>query len=275
MNPATQRIISAAILLPIVIVILWYGGWVFAALAYLIAVLAGIEYVQMLKRKGYHLSLPLVLAMTSIWLGDALWSDGRYLAPATALVVLATAAWQIFHFQQEKEPTATWALNVAGGLYLGVGGAYLIRLRMLPGGVWLILTALPVVWIADSFAYWIGRRWGRHKMAPTLSPKKSWEGYAAEVISGLLFGAFFGWLWPTLGGEASRLTPLRGLILGGALAILTPLGDLFVSLIKREVGVKDSGKLIPGHGGAFDRVDSLLWAGFIAWTLATLWLGIP
>ncbi len=274
MNVATQRIISAAILLPVVIAILWYGGWPLIALAFLTAILAGIEYVQMLRRRGYRLSLAIVLAMAFVWLADAFWGDGHFLAFATALVVLSAAAWQVFHFRKEEAPAATWALNVAGGLYLGVGGAYLIRLRLLPGGAWLILTALPVVWIADSFAYWIGRRWGRHKMAPALSPKKSWEGYAAEVISGLLFGAFFGWMWPRLGGVASGLTPMRGLLLGGILAALTPLGDFFVSLIKREVGVKDSGKLIPGHGGAFDRVDSLLWAGFIAWALATLWLGI-
>ncbi len=273
MNSAVLRIISAIVLLPIVVAVLWYGGWPFVLMAVLVAFLAAVEYVQMLRRKGYRPSLIVVLAMILVWIGSV-FVDGHYLAPSVALVVLAASAWQLRR-SDEEEPTATWALALAGGLYLGVGGAYLVRLRWMPGGRWLILTALPVVWIADSCAYWIGRRWGRHKMAPRISPKKSWEGYAAEVVGGLLFGAFFGWLWPRLGAAGTGLTAWRGCVLGGLLAVLTPLGDFFISLIKRDVGVKDSGKLIPGHGGALDRIDSLLWAGFITWAVATWWHFVP
>ncbi len=272
MNAAMLRVISAAVLLPIVIAVLWYGGWPFTFLVILTAWLAGLEYVQLLRRKGYRLPPGIVLAMIFVWLSEALWARGWLPAMVTA-VVLAASAWQLSHFG-DKDPTATWALALAGGLYLGIGGHYLVRLRFAEGGRWLLLTALPLVWIADSFAYWIGRRWGRHKMAPRISPKKSWEGYTAEVLSGLIFGAGFGWLWPALGVE-SPLTPWRGLVLGGLLATLTPLGDFFISLIKRDVGVKDSGRLIPGHGGILDRIDSLLWAGIITWGLAMFWQAIP
>lgn len=266
-----KRVLSAAILLPIVVAAVLLGGWPFTILILVAVLAASVEYTQLLQRCGYRLPWPLVAAGIVLWLADAIWHLEPWLAPALALLALGGGTWQLF--RRGEAPTATWALTLAGGLYLGLGGAYLIRLRALPDGLWWTLTALPVVWVADSGAYAIGRRWGRHKMAPTISPGKSWEGYAAEVVSGLLAGLCFGWLWPLVAGQPQlTLTPWRGLVLGGLLAVLTPLGDLFESMIKREAGVKDSSNLIPGHGGVFDRIDSLLWTGILAWGYLTLLL---
>jgi len=258
------RVLSAALLLPVILGLILWGGWLFRGLIAVAVLLAGLEYVQMLHRKGYKLSLPLLWATILLWLAAVIWPDNRWLEIGLPLIMLAGGAWQLFHCD-DKDPTATWALTLAGGLYLGIGGAYLLRLRVLPDGLWWILTALLGVWIADSGAYFVGRKWGRHKIAPHISPGKSWEGYAAEIVTGLLGGYLLGTLWPWVAGQPLTLTPWRGLWLGLLLAALTPLGDFFVSMIKREVGVKDSGKLIPGHGGAFDRLDSLLWAGILTW----------
>ncbi len=260
------RVISALILLPAVLMAIIAGGWVFAAVVLLALGLAGLEYAKLLSLKGYTLSLFVVWAVVLLWWGDALWGQGAWLGPGMTFLVLLGAASQLFR-PGAKDPTATWALSLSGGLYLAVGGAYLLRLRALPEGLWWTLTALPVVWIADSAAYLIGRRWGTHKMAPKLSPGKSWEGYAAEVVGGLLSGLLLGALWGYVGGPLTTLSPWRGMVLGGVLAVLTPLGDLFISMIKREVGVKDSGNLIPGHGGMLDRIDSLLWTGFLSWVV--------
>jgi phosphatidate cytidylyltransferase len=267
------RVISAVILLPLVVAAIWAGNWPFALLVAIAAFLACIEYVQMLRRKGHMLSLPLILAMTGLWLADVLWGEGRWLAPGIAVLVFLSSAWVLY--RRSRNPTeenliAQWAMTVAGGMYLGLGAAYLLRLRALPDGLWWTLTALPVVWVGDSAAYIFGRKWGRHKMAPTISPGKSWEGYASGVAGGMLIGLFLGWLWPTLAGHPLSLNLWKGLFLGGVLSTITTTGDFFVSLIKREVEVKDTGKLIPGHGGVFDRIDSLLWTGFITWVIASL-----
>ena len=265
------RIISAAILLPTAIAARVFGGWAFTLLVTSAVLLAGVEYVQMVQRKGYKAQIGWVWALTLLWLADARWELGANLGLGLALLTLAASGWQVLR-RSGVTPSANWALSLAGGMYLGIGGAYLLRLRFGVDGLWWILTALPAVWIGDSAAYFVGRRWGRHKMLPAVSPGKSWEGYAAEVFFGLLTGAALGWIWPRVAGTALTVTSGRGLLVGGLLAALTPLGDFFVSVIKREVGVKDSGTLIPGHGGAFDRIDSLLWAGVLTQFILTLLL---
>jgi phosphatidate cytidylyltransferase len=123
--------------------------------------------------------------------------------------------------------------------------------------------------LADSGAYFVGKRWGRRRMAPRLSPKKTWEGYLAGIVTGAVSGAGLAALWRLGAGSQSSLTAVRGLELGLLLAIVTPLGDLGISMMKREIGVKDTGGLIPGHGGALDRTDSWVWAGVIAYYFVT------
>jgi phosphatidate cytidylyltransferase len=161
---------------------------------------------------------------------------------------------------------ADWALTVTGGLYLGLCGACLVGLRGLqPDGLWWTLTVVLAIMLADSSAYCVGRAWGRHKLVPTLSPGKTWEGYLAGVVIGGLLTALIVSLWRTEVGTETAVTVVHGLALGLLIAILAPFGDLAVSMIKRQVGVKDSGWVIPGHGGALDRVDSILWAAVIGY----------
>ncbi len=259
------RILSAAVLLPLVLAAISVGGWPFILLVVIAVLLAGMEYRRLVQQKGYHIFSSLVWFNTLVWFLP-LWTEaGHVFQPVLAGGILLSALIYVLQHRKTDDPTASWALTVAGGLYLGLGGAYLARLRNLPDGLWWLLTILPTIWIGESLAYLVGSRWGKHKLAPQLSPGKTWEGYASEVVGGLLCGAAFGWLWPLVAGEALTLTPFRGMMVGGALVVFTPFGDYFVSMIKREVGTKDSGNLIPGHGGIFDRVDSLLWAGFVGW----------
>lgn len=269
------RIISAAVLLPAVLVLIVIGDWPYALLIGVATLLAGYEYTRMLKRQGYNPAWGGVLAFDLLWLADALWGNGQWLAPGMAGLTLLTEGWILYRRHRHPDmaaPTAAWALTLAGGTYLGIGGAYLWRMRALPDGLWWTLTALPIVWVSESAAYFVGQRWGRHKMSPTISPGKSWEGYSGEVISGTLTGLLLGWLWPAVARQPLQLTPALGALLGLVIAALTTAGDFFVSVIKREVSVKDSGTLIPGHGGIFDRIDSLLWTGVVTWALVTLLL---
>ena len=149
-------------------------------------------------------------------------------------------------------------------------GAYLISLRQLSGGLWWFLIAYPALWLADSAAYFFGKAFGRHRMTPRLSPNKSWEGYGAGVIAGTITGALVAIAWGYISNPGIDMLVLRGVIIGGGVSILAPLGDLGISMIKRELDVKDTGKLLPGHGGVLDRIDSWLWAGVIAFYLVYL-----
>jgi phosphatidate cytidylyltransferase len=167
---------------------------------------------------------------------------------------MLSLAWQLFQARLAA-PTVDWALAVAGGLYLGVLSAHVVRLRALPDGLAWTMLALLVTWSSDSGAYFVGRAWGRRKLCPRLSPGKTWEGIAGGLAASLLAGALLGYLLiQTLGAVG----PVHGLAVGLLVAIISPLGDLAESMMKREVHAKDSGSLIPGHGGVWDRIDSLL-----------------
>jgi phosphatidate cytidylyltransferase len=127
------------------------------------------------------------------------------------------------------------------------------------------MTVVPAIMLADSGAYFVGQAWGQRKLAPALSPGKTWEGYLAGVITGAVLTSLLASLWRVGAGDGTTLSAVHGLILGGLIAIVAPLGDLAVSMIKRHVGAKDSSDLIPGHGGALDRVDSIVWAAVIGY----------
>ncbi|MCL5123176.1 MAG: phosphatidate cytidylyltransferase, partial [Deltaproteobacteria bacterium] len=152
-------------------------------------------------------------------------------------------------------------ITLGGLIYLGWVGAYMVDLRSLPDGGWWVMFIFPVVWLADSGAYSIGARYGTHKMFPRLSPNKSWEGYWAGVLMGTLYGGFFAFMYTKFG--PLHVDIWQGVLIGFVLSTITTLGDLGESLFKREAVIKDSGNLFPGHGGAFDRIDSLIWAAVI------------
>ncbi len=268
------RTLSAAILLPIVITVLVIGHWPFALFLALATGLACGEYVAMLRRSGYTLALPLTLAINWLWLADAYQPLDAWLPHGMAAISLLTAAWALYRRQRHPDDgnfTAQWALTLAGGLYIGLGGAYIYQLRAMPEGLWWMLTALPIVWVSESAAYFVGRRYGRHKIAPHISPGKSWEGYAGEVIAGIVTGLLLGGFMPRFAGVTLSVNMWKGGILGLVIATITTAGDFFISMIKREVGIKDTGALIPGHGGVLDRIDSLLWTGILAFAIAQ-WL---
>jgi phosphatidate cytidylyltransferase len=255
------RVLTAAVLIPIAIGLIYLGGLPFLALAGLMLSLAEIEFCRLMAQGNFYPTLAFGLGMLWLLLADAQVPELGLLKPGLALILLASLAWQMRH--RQGSPVADWALTITGGLYLGVCGASMIRLRSLYAGFWLMLLAVCTIICADSAAYFVGRAWGRHKMAPALSPGKTWEGYLAGVIIGGLTPIFLILLWrATAGGEVATV---HGLILGLLIGTLSPLGDLGISMIKRQVGTKDSGTIIPGHGGALDRLDSLLWAGVISY----------
>jgi phosphatidate cytidylyltransferase len=190
----------------------------------------------------------------------------QFALPVFEAAILAALAYHLIAYERGRDQAALdFAITVTGLTYIGWIGSYLFNLRNLPEGGWWFMLVMFCVWLGDSGAYSIGRYYGRHKMAPRLSPKKSWEGYAASVFTATLGGVFFVYAFTTYGNLAGQITLLQGAILGFILGALPPLGDLGESMIKRQSGIKDSSDIIPGHGGFFDRIDSWLWGAVIGY----------
>ena len=133
-----------------------------------------------------------------------------------------------------------------------------------------MLTALPATWLADCGAYFIGRWLGQRKMAPRLSPGKTWAGFGGGVLWGTVSGLLLVLLWRSVGWLPSETPLWQGAVMGLVLSVFTPVGDLLISLFKRTAEVKDTGAIIPGHGGILDRIDSWIWAAMLGYYLAVI-----
>jgi phosphatidate cytidylyltransferase len=178
------------------------------------------------------------------------------------LFVLLAMAAHILRYEYGRDLAAVdFAVTVAGIVYLGWLGSYLLDLRQMPQGGWWLMIILPIIWAGDTGAYSIGSAYGRHKMTPRLSPKKSWEGYFAGLLTSIVVGAFFAYAFSSLSPQPLKgmITALQGGFLGLVIGALAPLGDLGESMFKRQGGLKDSSNIFPGHGGFFDRIDSWIW----------------
>lgn len=254
----TERVASAAILVPLVVGLTWVGGWPFAALVAAGAAVAAGELVLMFATLGVAELLGIAVAGA---LPLAAHVAERGLLPDWAPLALGGAAIAVlsaFLFRRKELEYVPRAAGVVALSWLWVGllAATVVRLRGLDGGgragfAWVLL-AFAVTWGNDTFAYFTGLAFGKHRLYERISPKKSWEG-AFGGVAGALVGAFLvrATLLPDLSVAATLAAALGGSVLG-------PLGDLAESMAKRAAGVKDSGKIIPGHGGILDRIDALL-----------------
>lgn len=180
------------------------------------------------------------------------------LAMAVAAVVVATPALHLAHSKAPEGALTGTAVDVFGIAYLGITGACCCWLRTMPAndttGIRLLIFFLVTIWVGDSGAYYVGKNLGRHKMAPILSPKKTWEGLAGGIAATFAAAAAFQALLPLEYGWIHIFG------LAAVLSVSAPIGDLIVSMFKRDTGVKDSSTLIPGHGGLLDRTDSLVFS---------------
>jgi phosphatidate cytidylyltransferase len=251
-----KRLASAVVLLPVfVLIVVKAPGWMFNLLVVLASAAALWELTRMLEQGGRPVERWLAVlggvAVTAAFAASRLLDP--LLLPTVVLtvvagVVLAAPLWR--PGPPALEPTANTLLAV---LYVGWLLGYGILLHHTsPRGDELILFVVGVTWVGETAAYLVGSTLGRHPLAPVISPRKTLEGAAAQVVASLGAGALLGaWLLPSCGGAVAVLG-------GGVLGIVGQVGDLVESVMKRSVGTKDTGGLIPGHGGVLDRIDSLL-----------------
>jgi phosphatidate cytidylyltransferase len=263
-----KRVLVAAILLPIGVAAIWLGGWYLSILVALFMGAAAWEYVSLFRSGGLQPGLFLVVGGTLfLLLGRTINGFGSS-AWMISLVVLVCMTYHLVAYERGRDQAATdFAVSLAGIFYIGWLGGYFISLRSLPDGQWWLLIVLAGVMVADSGAYFIGKRFGRHKLSPRLSPKKTWEGYFGGILVGVPLTTLFAYLFSLAAGPGAGITPLWGALIGLVMAVLPTLGDLGESMVKRQMGVKDSGNILPGHGGAFDRIDAWLWAVVIGYYL--------
>ncbi|WP_322488756.1 phosphatidate cytidylyltransferase [Chloroflexus sp.] len=273
------RIASVVVLLPLIIAGVWWPPTT-ALLAGLVIALAIGELFVIFRHGGY--APRLIEGIAIGWLICA----ATFFQPLTtidlALVVVFGSIIGAFIAEIARRDRQTsllsWALTFAGAYYVGgllssylllrqlespLQGGWLAFAHIPPGAAWVFFT-LAITWLQDTGAFFVGRAFGRTKMAPVLSPKKSWEGFFGGMAAAIATALF---CVPLLG---LPITLVEAAILGVAAGIFGPLGDLAESLIKRQVGVKDSGFIIPGHGGILDRIDSILFTGPVIYYLVVL-----
>jgi len=268
-----KRAAIALTLGPLALILIYFGdqlgGLVYFIPFSILLALATVEYVQLTGHLGWRLPVWLLLPLVIVQWVIAQWGQSQWVGPSLLISFLIILAAVLLSYERQTSQTAPadWMALVAGLMLMGWIGSHFFSLRGVENFAWQwTALAMLTTWIADSGAYVVGKfvagkvLLGRHKMSPRLSPNKTVEGYLGGVAFGTGFVVLIGYFLQI------PLVPL--ILLGLIITTLTPLGDLGISLLKREANVKDSGNLLPGHGGALDRVDTLLWAVTIAYYLA-------
>jgi len=270
-----QRVLTAAILTPIVVAIIWKGpNWLIAIVSAVVALLALWEFFSVAEHHGFHAyrlwtSLAAVgiigqqfyaSRMASIDnLGDILVRVPRInLEMVLFGYVLGVAAIALGNRRPMSEVLPAISISGAGLLFIVLPFSAVIRLHGVDTlGPMLLLFTVVVVWVGDTVAYLVGRSIGRWKLAPEVSPNKTWEGAIANFLGALLVAAIFGY-W-------SQIPPVHMLIMACLGSFAGQIGDMFESAWKRSASVKDSGSILPGHGGMLDRIDALILAAPAVW----------
>ncbi len=267
-----DRVLSGVIGGPVMLALIVVGGHWFIITVLLILGVTLIEFNHLVARQGHRAFAGLMLLWLGLFAADRILPEVGLLAPGMALLIFLSLGWALVRFQQGTVNAMTgFAMTLTGGLYFGWGGTHLISLRALDDGLFWTLTVVLAVWISDTAAYLIGKVFGRRRMCPAISPHKTWEGYLGGVFFGILLTATLMLLWQRLGANLAVL-PVHGAIIGALASFLGPLGDFGMSMIKRYTGVKDSSRLIPGHGGFLDRTDALLVTTILGYYYVTLFV---
>jgi len=257
-----QRVITSLCVLPLVIAAVWFDEplpWFTIVIAFF-GLVAAFEFYRIVAS-----SVRPITFLGLIWTLLFILSPHFDFAVTTPLLltslVVLSLIWLLWHTPREGAFTG-WAWTIAGVLYAGWLLSYLIRLRGLDAGRDWVFLALFITFASDSTAYFVGRAWGKRSLAPRISPGKTWEGAVAGILGAIIISLAFVSLF------SLPLNYAQTILLGLLVSVFGQLGDLVESLFKRNMGIKDSGKLLPGHGGVLDRIDSIVFAGVVVYYYA-------
>lgn len=259
-----QRVITAVVLLIALIGALAWSPLAFAALLTLALAIAQAEWLQ-LAGWAFGAALAVTLVVGILLFGVLLYAPDWIDAISVPAWLVATCAWLVIGLlllradpqRSRFSPTVSTALA-----FVLPASAWLAIVLLLRGGVAILLSVFLIVWIADTAAYFAGRAFGKRKLAPHISPGKTWAGLWGAIIAVIAIAFAVRLLWPEANALSSRMIERLGIVVAmlllAALVVISVVGDLFESLLKRQVGAKDSGHLLPGHGGFYDRIDAML-----------------
>ena len=268
-----QRLGVAAVGIPCGVAVIYLGVWSVTVVLALIAALGTSELFRFAERAGARpFTLPGIGASVLLILAAA-WADGpRAWAFPAVLILLGLSLFalsvSVFRRSADEQPLASAAVTAFAPAWLGMTLAFGVHLRHFPGagsggagweGASLLIFPLVVAWLGDSAAYFVGHRWGKRKLIPRVSPGKTVAGALGGLL-GAVLGAVLVAVLLVEPYAGLVLSPGAAVLVGALVGMVAQLGDLAESLLKREAGVKDSGRLFPGHGGVLDRFDSILFA---------------
>lgn len=263
------RLLSAFIGIPIVLTVVWLGGWWSFAIATLVAMLSIYELYVMMQHEGYRPLILVSVALSLLFLVSAMLSSQQRLPVLEiGLSAILLFSFPLFFLRKKLDGVLLdWSLTIVIAVYVGWPMSLLLVLRGystgLGDGLWWLFALFGAIWGCDTGAFFAGHFFGKHKLAPNISPGKTWEG----VFGGLIFSIASGVLFTALPmGVPWYLAAALGLLTG----VAGILGDLAESLMKRQTHVKDSGQFFPGHGGMLDRIDSLLFGVLVIYIFAQL-----
>ena len=260
-----QRILSALILIPIIFAAIWFSELWFTILVAVVALLGSWEFHNLAPFNWMPLTILGLLCSLLIIL-DA-YFGGEYTTPVLLSALVLPLIISLIFPQRRREAFTMWTWTTCGILYVGLLLSYYVMTRGLAYGREWVILAIFATFATDTCAFFIGRALGRHPLAPMLSPGKTWEGAAGGLLGAI--------------AAVLALTFILGLpvgtgymiLLGALIGVFAQLGDLVESMLKRTAGAKDSGRLIPGHGGILDRLDSIVFTGvvvyyYVVWVIA-------
>jgi phosphatidate cytidylyltransferase len=271
------RVLTAAVLIPIVVAAIWLGPtWLVAALAAVVAVFALLEFMALGEPLGFR-THQLWTCLAAVGIVGQQWYAAQYDAAAKVSTLASDVGSPKFNLEMVllvyvlgyaviilstkrplREALGAVSISSAGLVTVVLPFSAVVRLHAVELiGPQLLLFTVVLVWAGDTAAYFAGNSFGRTKMAPQVSPNKSWEGAIANIVASLIVGAAFAY-WMEISLAHVLVMALFGSIAG-------QIGDLFKSAFKRAAGVKDSGTILPGHGGVLDRIDSLILAAPVVW----------
>lgn len=264
-SETATRFAVAAVGIPVAVAAMYLGGWVLAALLALCAALATRELFRMAELKRAfgiaQVGVPgVVLIIAAAAARPSAGIDNPLIDAAIVVVLLATLTAAIWLRGVAGEPLLSISITFLGAVYPALL-AFALFLRHLPGvesalhGTAILLFPVVLTWLSDTFAYFAGRAWGKRKLIPKVSPGKTVAGSVGAIVGTPLVAVGYTFLLAQF--PAYRMGPVEAVVFGILVSIAAQVGDLAESLLKRDAGVKDSGRLLPGHGGALDRFDSL------------------
>ena len=260
------RFLSAFVGVPILLALAILGGWPYVVVVAGASVVGMLEVATMLIGAGFRpvRVVGIVLAVAIVL--DALSSDVRVM-PAILVLAVAGGLFWMMRRPDSSGALVDWAVTIAPAIYVGGTLHYFIPLRAMPdgNGLFWVLAVLVCTWTNDITAFFVGRRWGKARLAPRISPGKSVEGAIGGVVGALIMAVLLGPILTAIHmalGLPTADVPsgVRLAGLGATIGVCGVIGDLMESFLKRQLGAKDSGDLIPGHGGILDRIDSILLA---------------